>query len=119
MNGGLPRVEALDDALIARAWPYTMLIRVPADGALDIAHVYAPADGAPTGDGHPFAGDRYAQLSTWVLGLAGEAFGARQIREARETFDLGVGRKRFTARLLPCRRDGDAATYLLLQLQEG
>lgn len=119
MTGGLPTVEALDAALIGERWPYTMLMRVPADGALDIAQVYAPATGARSGAGHPFAGDRYSQLSTWVCALAAEAFGARQIREARETFDLGGRRKRLTARLLPCRREGDPATYLLLQLQEG
>lgn len=124
--GDLPEVDALDPGLIARNWPHSMLIRVPEDGLLDIVRVFAP-NGGPNGDGadasaaatgHPFAGDRLSQVSTWVLELARGAAAQRQPSEARESFQLDAGSRTFAVQLLPCVRHDDPAAYVLLHVHE-
>lgn len=122
-RGGFPDIAQFDANLIARRWPYTMLIRVPEDGLLDIVRVFAP-QGAERGNGsggleHPFAGDHTSQLSSWVLGLAQEAAPKRQPTEAREVFRLEGRSKTVTAELLPCVSAADSAAYVLLRLRDG
>lgn len=120
-HGAAPAIEDLDGDLIGAAWPYTLLIRVPEDGPLDIVRVFAPApeSGAANGASHPLAGDQYSQLSSWVLQLARDAAGGRGPLETRESFQLGSGPKRFAAQALPCESRADAAGYVLLNIGEG
>jgi hypothetical protein len=120
-RGGIAEVDALDGTLIAGRWPYSLIVRVPDDGLLDIERVFAPteADGADAGaQAHPLSGDRLSQLSSWVLGLAREAAYARRPQEARDSFQLAGRRRSYKAQLLPCARSGDPAAYVLLGLSE-
>lgn len=121
-HADFPDVDKLDPSLIARNWPYTMLIRVPDDGLLDIVRVFTPNEATDTGggtaSGHPFAGDRMSQISTWVLDLARQAAAERRATEARERFQLDVGSKTFAATLLPCVSAADSAAYVLLNVRE-
>lgn len=122
-RGGFPDIAQFDANLIARRWPYAMLIRVSDDGLLDIVRVFAPQS-VERGNGsggleHPFAGDHTSQLSSWVLGLAQEAAPKRQPTEAREVFRLQGGSKTVTAELLPCVSAADSAAYVLLRLRDG
>jgi len=50
-GGGPAPVEDLDPGLIAARWPYTLLIRVPEDGLLDVVQVFAQVAGEPNGHG--------------------------------------------------------------------
>lgn len=121
-HGRHPDIEDLDAATIAAHWPNTLLIRVAPDGLVEIVRVYAPAadsaDAHEVAPAHPFAGDRYAQLSSWVLELARQAAWDAAPLQTTETFTLGAGRKALTARVLPCGSRTDPADYVLLNIAE-
>jgi nucleotide-binding universal stress UspA family protein len=128
---GRAPVAKLDAQLIAARWPYTMLLRVPRGGVVDIVQVYAPdapdaaaavvggAGAGATGAQHPFARDQASQISSWVLEIAQDAAGSRQPSRHSETFHQAGRPRRLTAELLPCQADGDSADHLLLQLRDG
>lgn len=115
-----PEVEELDPSLIAEHWPYTLLIRVPENnGPLDIVQVYVPANGRHgNGSGHPLSGDRYSQLSSWLLQLARETAQANAPVETAETFALDRGSVSFAVTVLPCASRADSAGYVLLNVTE-
>jgi hypothetical protein len=119
-HGCHPEIEDLDAATIAANWPNTLLIRVARDGLVDILRVYTrePGPGEDEGAAHPFAGDRFSQLSTWVLELARQAARDATALETTETFALGAGQKALTARVLPCGSRTDPADYVLLNIAE-
>jgi hypothetical protein len=125
-HGRYPDIEDLDAGTIASNWPNTLLIRVDRDGLVDIVRVYATeaggadtngADGGPA-PAHPFAGDHYAQLSSWVLELARQAAREAMPLQRTEDFSLGTGRRALTARVLPCGSRTDPADYVLLNISE-
>ncbi|RDD60905.1 hypothetical protein [Ferruginivarius sediminum] len=119
-HGRHPEIEDLDAGTIAANWPNTLLIRVARDGLVDILRVYAPEPGSGEGEaaGHPFAGDRFSQLSTWVLDLARQAARDAAPLETTENFALGAGQKALTARVLPCGSRTDPADFVLLNIAE-
>ncbi len=126
-KGGPALVEDLDPGLIAARWPYTLLIRVPEDGLLDVVQVFANGAGAANGrggapaedeGGHPFADDRCSQISTWVLRLARHVAQDLAPRETTEAFPVGPGLRRFAARALPCRSRSDRAPYVLVNVTQ-